>query len=78
MRAFPAVGFVAGVAAVALLPLFGDPQPAAVVSHPEWARMVLRSYGVEFGPGLKLGSPPVIRRQKALFSSSTNHFRRAA
>ncbi|MGE5127556.1 MAG: hypothetical protein ACM3PV_14790, partial [Betaproteobacteria bacterium] len=42
MRAFPAVGFVAGVAAVALLPLYGDPQPAAVVSHPEWARMVLR------------------------------------
>ncbi|RPI98939.1 MAG: hypothetical protein EHM39_07365, partial [Chloroflexi bacterium] len=29
-----------------------------------WARMVLRSYGVEFGPGLRLGSPPVIRRHK--------------
>lgn len=27
-----------------------------------WARMVLRSYGVEFGPGLKIGSSPVIRR----------------
>ncbi len=30
------------VAAVALLPLYGDPQPSAVVSHPEWARMLLR------------------------------------
>lgn len=29
-----------------------------------WARMVLRSYGVEFGPGLKLGSAPVIRLDK--------------
>lgn len=27
-----------------------------------WARQVMRSYGVEFGPGLKLGSAPVIRR----------------
>jgi len=27
-----------------------------------WARQVLRSYGVEFGPGLRLGSAPVIRR----------------
>ncbi len=27
-----------------------------------WARQVLRSYGVKFGPGLRLGSPPVIRR----------------
>ncbi len=42
MRAFPAVGFVAGVAAIALLPLYGDPQGAAVVSHPEWARMMIR------------------------------------
>jgi len=29
-----------------------------------WARQVLRSYGVEFGPGLRLGSAPVIRRHK--------------
>lgn len=29
-----------------------------------WARMVLRSYGVEFGPGLKIGSAPVIRRHQ--------------
>lgn len=27
-----------------------------------WARAVMRSYGVEFGPGLKVGSAPVIRR----------------
>jgi acetyltransferase-like isoleucine patch superfamily enzyme len=30
-----------------------------------WAHQVLRSYGVEFGPGLRLGSAPVIRRHKA-------------
>jgi acetyltransferase-like isoleucine patch superfamily enzyme len=29
-----------------------------------WARMVLRSYGVEFGSGLRLGSAPVIRRNQ--------------
>lgn len=29
-----------------------------------WAHLVLRSYGVEFGPGLRLGSAPVIRRHK--------------
>ena len=29
-----------------------------------WARLVLRSYGVEYGPGLKLGSAPVIRIHK--------------
>lgn len=27
-----------------------------------WGRMVLRSYGVKFGHGLKLGSAPIIRR----------------
>ncbi len=27
-----------------------------------WARQVLRSYGVTYGPGLRLGSAPVIRR----------------
>jgi len=27
-----------------------------------WASPVLRSYGVEFGPGLKIGSAPIIRR----------------
>ncbi len=30
-----------------------------------WARQVMRSYGVEFGPGLRLGSAPVIRRDPA-------------
>ncbi|HVO11650.1 MAG TPA: hypothetical protein VMX54_12985 [Vicinamibacteria bacterium] len=42
MNRFRALGLLAGVAAVALLPLYGDPVPAAAVSHPEWARMVLR------------------------------------
>ncbi|HEX9187548.1 MAG TPA: hypothetical protein VGB87_10775, partial [Vicinamibacteria bacterium] len=30
------------VAAAALLPLYGDPPPDSAVSHPEWARQVLR------------------------------------
>lgn len=42
MRAFRAIGLLAGVAGVALLPLYGDMRPSAAVSHPEWARMVLR------------------------------------
>ena len=42
MRAFRAVAFVAGVAVVALLPLYGDVRPSALVSHAEWARMILR------------------------------------
>jgi acetyltransferase-like isoleucine patch superfamily enzyme len=29
-----------------------------------WGRCVLRSYGVEFGEGLRLGSAPVVRRHK--------------
>ena len=41
-RASWAVGGVAAVALLALLPLFGDPSPGAVVAHPEWARMMLR------------------------------------
>ena len=36
-----ALGLLAGVALVGLLPLYGDPVPAAAVSHPEWARMLL-------------------------------------
>jgi len=42
VRAFRAIALLAGVAVVALLPLYGDVRPSAVVSHPEWARMVLR------------------------------------
>jgi hypothetical protein len=33
---------VVGIALVALLPLYGDIRPEAAVSHPEWARMMLR------------------------------------
>jgi acetyltransferase-like isoleucine patch superfamily enzyme len=29
-----------------------------------WARLVLRSYGVEFGPGMRIGSAPIIRRHQ--------------
>jgi hypothetical protein len=39
---FRATAFLAGVVVFALLPLYGDVRPSAVVSHPEWARMVLR------------------------------------
>jgi hypothetical protein len=42
VRAFRAIALLAGVAVVALLPLYGDMRPSAAVSHPEWARMVLR------------------------------------
>jgi hypothetical protein len=42
VRAFRAVAFVAGVAVVALLPLYGDVRPLALVSHAEWARLMLR------------------------------------
>ena len=42
VRAFRAIALLAGVAVVALLPLYGDVRPSAAVSHPEWARMVLR------------------------------------
>jgi uncharacterized membrane protein YgcG len=37
---------VAGLAALVLFPLYGDPRPASAVSHPEWARMVLRGLGL--------------------------------
>ena len=42
VRAFRALGILAGIAVVALLPLYGDIRPQAAVSHPEWARMMLR------------------------------------
>ncbi len=42
MRVFRAVALVAGVAVVALMPLYGDVRPSAFVSHAEWARLVLR------------------------------------
>ena len=46
MRAFRAVALLAGVAVVALLPLYGDVRPAAAVTHTEWARMMLRGLGL--------------------------------
>jgi hypothetical protein len=42
MRARRAFGVAFGIAVVALLPLYGDVRPQAAVSHPEWARMMLR------------------------------------
>jgi hypothetical protein len=42
VRALRIGGVLAGVAVVALLPLYGDLRPGDAVSHPEWARMMLR------------------------------------
>jgi len=42
VRVFRAVALVAGVAIVALLPLYGDVRPSAFISHAEWARLMLR------------------------------------
>ena len=46
MRRFRAIALLAGVTAVALIPLYGDIRPASAVSHPEWARMMLRGLGL--------------------------------
>ncbi len=42
MRALRTLALVAGSTAGLLLPLYGDSQPSSVVSHAEWARMLLR------------------------------------
>jgi hypothetical protein len=53
MRSWKMLGMAAVVGAGALLPLYGDPRPGAAVSHPEWARMVLRALDLlEPGSGL--------------------------
>jgi hypothetical protein len=41
-----ALGFAAVVALAALLPLYGDLAPADAVSHPEWARLILRGLAI--------------------------------
>jgi hypothetical protein len=41
-RSIRTLAFVAGVAGAGLLPLYGDPRMSPV-SHPEWARMIVRS-----------------------------------
>jgi hypothetical protein len=42
VRAFWGLLLLSGIAAVALLPLYGDVRPNDIVTHPEWARMMLR------------------------------------
>jgi hypothetical protein len=42
VRGFRAIALLAGVAVLALIPLYGDIRPPAAISHPEWARMMLR------------------------------------
>ncbi len=42
MRRTRTLTLLAAVATAALLPLYGDTRPAEVVSHPEWARLLLR------------------------------------
>ncbi len=46
MRRLRILTLLAVVAAAALLPLYGDPQPSDVVSQPEWARELLRGLGL--------------------------------
>lgn len=51
-RSWKTLGAVVAVAAGALIPLYGDPRTSPV-SHPEWARMVLRALDLlESGSGL--------------------------
>jgi hypothetical protein len=42
LRAFRGLLLLGAIAAVALLPLYGDVRPNDIVTHPEWARMMLR------------------------------------
>src|SRR5206468_4440149 len=42
LRSWKSFGLMALVASAALLPLYGDARPSPV-SHPEWARMILRA-----------------------------------
>jgi hypothetical protein len=42
VRAFRGLLLLSGIAVVALLPLYGDVRPNDIVTHPEWARMMLR------------------------------------
>jgi uncharacterized membrane protein YgcG len=51
MRAFPTLGLGAAFVALVLLPLYGDPTPGSAVTHPEWARMVLRGLDLLEGGG---------------------------
>ena len=48
LRKFQFAGLVTVVASALLLPLYGDPRNAAV-THPEWARMVLRALDMDDG-----------------------------
>ncbi len=53
MRPWRALGLLGGIALAALLPLYGDVRPNEVVSHPEWARMMLRGLDLlRDSPGL--------------------------
>jgi hypothetical protein len=51
MRAFPTLGVGAAFCTLVLLPLYGDPTPSSAVTHPEWARMVLRGLDLLEGGG---------------------------
>lgn len=50
-RAARTAGLAVLVALVALLPLYGDSAPGDAVSHPEWARMMLRGLDLLEGGG---------------------------
>ena len=56
------LGLTAGaVTALALLPLYGDPRPSPV-THPEWARMILRAMDL-------LDNVPLVERASQVFST---------
>jgi uncharacterized membrane protein YgcG len=51
MRALPTLGVGTSLVALLLLPLYGDTTPGSVVTHPGWARMVLRGLDLLEGGG---------------------------
>ena len=56
------LGLAAGaVTALALLPLYGDPRPSPV-THPEWARMILRAMDL-------LDNVPLVEQASQVFST---------
>ena len=60
-RGFGLGAAVVGVTALALLPLYGDPRPSPI-THPEWARMVLRAMDL-------LDNVPLAEQASQVFST---------
>ena len=60
-RGFGLGAAVVAVTALALLPLYGDPRPSPI-THPEWARMVLRAMDL-------LDNVPLAEQASQVFST---------